>query len=283
MATAQPDDSDETWFSLLGPTGDLTVDLGSTGDLTVDLGATGDLTVDDARLRQLYAYPQDPDRCVVLANFIASLDGGSTVSGTSGGLGGPGDRRLFALLRELADVIVVGAGTAKAENYAGAKMTAFQRQRRQQCGQGEVPPIAVVTRTADLAHDLPVLVNAEVPTMVLTCADAAPGARRRLATAAEVIDCSGDDPGRVDLAIAMSRLADRGLLRVLTEGGPTLLGTFVAQGMLDELCLTCAPMLVGGNAVRLTGGVDLALTRMRPMHVLTDVEGYLYLRYVRVP
>ena len=261
MAAAEPIDSDETWFSLLGP--------------------VSDATVDDARLKRLYAYPDNPDRCVVLANFIASLDGGATVSGTSGGLGGPGDRRLFAILRELADVIVVGAGTAKAENYGGAKMTAVQRQRRQQCGQSEVPPIALVTRTGSLAHNLPVLVNAEVTTLVLTCADAAPGARRRLGTVAEVIDCSGADPGSVDLATAMSRLADRGLLRVLTEGGPTLLGAFIAQGMLDDLCLTCAPMLLGGNAVRITGGIDHALTRMRPVHVLTDVEGYLYLRYTR--
>ena len=102
-----------------------------------------------------------------------------------------------------------------------------------------------------------------------------------MGTVAEVIDCSAADPGSVDLATAMSRLAERGLLRVLTEGGPTLLGAFIAQGMLDDLCLTCAPMLVGGNAVRITGGIDDAPTRMRPVHVLTDVEGYLYLRYTR--
>ena len=266
MAAAELDTSDETWFRVLGPIG--------------DAGADG-ATVDDARLKQLYAFPQDPSECVVLANFIASLDGGATMSGTSGGLGGPGDRRLFAILRELADVIVVGAGTAKAENYAGAKMTAGQRQRRQQCGQSEVPPIALVTRTGALDHDLPVLVNTEVPTLVMTCADAAPNARRRLGTVAEVIDCSGTDPGRVDLATAVSRLADRGLMRVLTEGGPTLLGAFIAQGLLDDLCLTCAPILVGGNAVRITGGIDNAVTRMRPVHVITDVEGYLYLRYTR--
>jgi 5-amino-6-(5-phosphoribosylamino)uracil reductase len=270
MAAAEPGDSDETWFSLLGP-------VDNTGINNTRVGAR----VDDARLKQLYAYPPDPGRCVVLANFIASLDGGATVSGTSGGLGGPGDRRLFAILRELADVIVVGAGTAQAENYAGAKMTAAQRLRRQGRGQSEVPPIAVVTRTGSLAHDLPVLVNTEVPTLILTCADAAGGARRRVGAVAEVIDCSGADPGRVDLATAMSRLAERGLLRVLTEGGPTLLGAFIAQGMLDDLCLTCAPMLVGGNAVRITGGIDDAPTRMRPVHVLTDVEGYLYLRYTR--
>jgi len=261
MPAPGPADTDEAWFHLLDHAG----------------GAA----VDDSRLRELYAYPHDPGRCVVLANFIASLDGGATVSGTSGGLGGPGDRQLFAVLRELADVIVVGAGTARAENYAGAKMTAAQRLRRQGRGQSEVPPIAVVTRTGALAHDLPVLASTEVPTLVLTCADAAPGARRRLGTVAEVIDCSAADPGRVDLATAMARLGDRALLRVLTEGGPTLLGDFIEQGMLDDLCLTCAPMLVGGSAVRITGGTGQAVRRMRPVHVLTDTEGYLYVRYTR--
>ena len=261
MPALGPNDTDGAWFRLLD--------------------IAGDAAVDDSRLRELYAYPHNPGRCVVWANFIASLDGGATVSGTSGGLGGTGDRLLFALLRELADVIVVGAGTARAENYAGAKMTAAQRLRRQHRGQSEVPPIAVVTQTGALAHDLPVLAGTEVPTLVLTCSEAAPETRRRLGTVAEVIDCSGADPGRVDLATAMSRLADRGLLRVLTEGGPALLGAFIDQDMLDDLCLTCAPMLVGGNAVRITGGTGDAPTRMRPVHILTDVEGYLYLRYTR--
>lgn len=239
--------------------------------------------VDDDRLAGLYAYPPEVNRCVVRGNAITSLDGGATTDGTSGGLGGPGDRALFTVQRELADVVVVGAGTARAENYGGARMTAAQRHRRQGRGQGEVPPIAVVTRSGVLEHDLAVLTLSEVPPLVLTCADAAPDARRRLGAAAEVIDCSGADPGGVDLAVLLARLAERRLPRVLTEGGPSLLGAFIARQLLDELCLTSAPVLVGGGAVRIATGSADALTRMRPAHVLSDADGYLYARYVRVP
>ena len=125
------------------------------------------------------------------------------------------------------------------------------------------------------------LTDTEVAPLVLTCAQAAAAARRRLGSAAEVIDCSGADPDAVDLSVALSRLAERGLHRVLTEGGPSLLGTVVAQGLLDELCLTSAPRLVGGAAVRIAGGPGEVLTAMRPAHVLADEEGYLYLRYLR--
>jgi len=251
-----------------------------------DIGAVrftllaGGGAVDDDHLDTLYAYP--PDARVLRANMIASVDGAATMSGKSGGLGGAGDRRLFALQRELADVIVVGAGTARAENYGGARMSIAQRRRRQARGQSEVPPIALVTRSGVLERDLAVLTGSEVRPLVLTCTAAAADARSRVGSAAEVIDCSAADPGRVDLAILLDRLAGRGLLRVLTEGGPSLLGAFIAAGLLDEMCLTSAPMLVGGSAVRIAAGDTDALTRMRRAHVLTDDDGYLYSRYVRV-
>lgn len=240
--------------------------------------------VDDEQLRALYAFPDsaDPGRCVVRGNAITSLDGAATTGGTSGGLGGPGDRALFGLLRELADVIVVGAGTARAENYGGARMSAAQRERRRGRGQSEVPPIAVVTRSGAVGPELPVLAGSEVPPLVLTCAQAVPVATRRLGADVAVLDCSGTDPGRVDLAVALSRLAERGLRRTLTEGGPSLLGAFAGQGLLDEFCVTIAPVLVGGDAVRIVAGDAETLTRMRRSHALADDEGYLYLRYTGI-
>lgn len=106
--------------------------------------------VDDAAVRELYGYPDALSRPLVRGNAVASLDGAATTGGTSGGLGGPGDRWLFAVLREVADVIVVGAGTAREENYGGVRMTAAQRQSRLLRGQPEVPPIALVTRSGQL-------------------------------------------------------------------------------------------------------------------------------------
>lgn len=238
--------------------------------------------VGDDRLYELYAYPEHLDRCLVRGNAIISLDGGAATDGTSGGLGGPGDRRLFRVLRELADVIVVGAGTAHAENYSGAQMTVAQRGNRQRRGQSEVPPIALVTRSGRVDNDWPVLARTEVSPLVLTCDNAAAEASTRLGGAAEVIACSGDDPAEVDPAAVLTALAGRGLRQVLCEGGPTLMGTFVDHGLLDELCLTTAPMLVGGDAPRIAAGSGHVLTAMRREHLLSDADGYLYGRYARV-
>ena len=244
------------------------------------LGA--DVALDDDQICRLYGYPDGPSRCFVRANAISSLDGGATTGGTSGGLGGAGDRMLFALQRELADVIVVGAGTARAENYGGVHMGIAQRERRRARGQTEIPPIALVTRSGLVEHDLSLLTGSEVLPLVLTPTAAIDGARSRVGEAAEVIDCSAADPGQVDLETLLEKLADRGLLRVLTEGGPSLLGAFVAAGLVNEMCLTFAPLLVGGSAPRVAAGGADALTAMRCAHLLTDDAGYLYTRYIRL-
>jgi riboflavin biosynthesis pyrimidine reductase len=241
-----------------------------------------DDAVDVDRLRALYAYPDDPRRCWVRGNAISSLDGGATLDGTSGGLGKDGDRLIFQLLRELADVIVVGAGTARTESYAGAQMNVSQRRRRQDRGQQEVPPIALVTRSGHLDRNLHVLTHTEVLPLVMTCSNAVAAARGQLGSAAEVIDCSGDDASAVDPAIVLTELANRKLYRALLEGGPALMGTFIQQNLVDELCLTLAPTLVGGDAKRIAAGNSHALTSMRRAHLICDADDYVYARYTRV-
>jgi riboflavin biosynthesis pyrimidine reductase len=236
--------------------------------------------LDDGELPRLYAYP-DVDGTWVRANFITSLDGGATADGKSGGMGGTGDRLIFELLRELADVIVVGAGTVRIEGYSGAQLGAAERQRRQARGQGELPPLAIVTKSGRLDRDMAVFTRTEVPPLVLTCAAAAEETRRRLTGLCEVIDCSSGDPGQVDEAALLAVLAARGMRRVLTEGGPTLLGAFIQHDLLDELCLTMAPYVVGGLARRIATGPGQLLTRMSRAHILNDDAGYLYARYVK--
>jgi riboflavin biosynthesis pyrimidine reductase len=244
------------------------------------LGSEIDVGPDE--LPRLYAYPANPSTVWVRANFIASLDGGATVEGLSGALAGPGDRAVFVVLRELADVVVVGAGTVRSEGYSGAQLSVAQRQQRQVRNQSEVPPIAIVTNTGRLDRDLAVFTRTEVPPLVLTCAAAADETRRGLAgLAGEVIDCSGDDHNQVDVAAVVTNLQARGLRRVLTEGGPTLLGAFIEGDLLDELCLTIAPLVVGGLARRIASGPGQLQTRMRRAHVLADDAGYLYTRYVK--
>lgn len=249
-------------------------------DLTAGLTLLGSTRqLDDGDLPNLYAYPSDG--LWVRANFIASIDGGATVGGTTGQLGGPVDRALFSLLRELADVILVGAGTVRIESYSGARPGVAARQRRQARGQSEVPPLAIVTKSGRLERDMPVFTRTEVPPLVLTCAASAEATRRRLGGLAEVVDCSGRDPAVVDEAALLKALTNRDLNRVLTEGGPMLFGSLVERGMLDELCLTIAPCVVGGQARRIATGPGQVQSAMRCAHILSDEDGYLYTRYVR--
>ena len=242
------------------------------------LGSAREL--DDGELPRLYDYP-NRDGTRLRANFIASADGGATADGKTGTLAAPGDRLIFHLLRELADVIAVGAGTVRIEGYSGAHLGVAQRQRRQARGQSEVPQLAIVTKSGRLDHDLGVFTRTEVPPLVVTCTAAAEETRRLLADLCEVLDCSGDDPGKVDEAVLLEDLRARGMRRILTEGGPMLLGAFIQRDMLDELCLTIAPYLVGGLARRIATGPGQVLTRMRCAHILTDDAGYLYTRYVK--
>lgn len=237
--------------------------------------------VGEERIADFYRFPDAPTRCWVRGNMIASVDGGATADGKSGALGAAGDRALFHLMREMADVIVVGAATVRVENYSGAQLGLAARQARQQRGQAEVPPIAVLTRTGNLDHDAKFFHRTEATPLILTSTAAVRDTAERFGGLAHVLDASGADPESVDPARALELLADRGLRRVLTEGGPGILGMFTAADLLDELCLTIAPVLVGGDADRIVTGpghVHLPLTRR---HVLADGQGYLYTRYIR--
>lgn len=259
MSDVDPDVTAETQLTLMG----------------------ADRRVDDAELAGLYAYPEHRQRAWVRANFITSLDGGATTDGTSGGLAGPGDRELFSLLRALADIIIVGAGTIRIEHYGGARPTTAQRQHRRARGQSEVPRLAIVTNSGRLDPAMPVFAQTEVAPLVLTCTAAAEPTRRRLAGVAEVFDCSRNDPGRLDEATAVAAATAGGLHRVLTEGGPAWLGSLIEADLLDELCLTIAPYVVGGRALRAATGPSQVLARMRCARVLADDAGYLYTRYTR--
>jgi riboflavin biosynthesis pyrimidine reductase len=249
-----------------------------------ELGPTGRPieSLDDGRIKDFYAYPDGLQACWVRGNMIASLDGGATDDGKAGGLAGPGDRALFALMRQQADVILVGAGTVRIENYSGAQFSPAQRQARQRRGQAEVPPIAVVTNSGRFDHDAKLFTRTEVPPLILTSSAAAADTRRRLGSLAEVIDASGAHAGGVDCATVLKILADRKLLRVLTEGGPSLLGSLIEDGLLDELCVTVAPLLVGGSAPRVASGLGSVHSVMRRSHLLSDDAGFVYTRYVRI-
>lgn len=239
-------------------------------------------SVDAAELPRLYAYPSNLTTCWVRANMIVSADGGATVDGRAGGLAGSGDRVLFKVLREIADVVLVGAGTVRTENYSGAQLSVASRQARQARGQAEVPPIAVVTASGALEPTSRLFTRTETPPLVFTTTASFIATRERLHGVAEVLDGSTADPIVVDPVAVLAELAKRGLYRVLCEGGPTLLGELVELGLLDELALTVAPLLVGGGAARVVTSRTPTTAELHTEHIVTDAEGYLYLRYARV-
>ncbi|MBB2911773.1 riboflavin biosynthesis pyrimidine reductase [Streptosporangium becharense] len=224
-------------------------------------------------LARLYAYPAGP--CVRI-NMVASADGGSWLDGLSGGLSGRGDRKVFGVLRGLADVVLAGAATVRAEGYGPARPRESWRALR--AGRPAAPPVAVVTRGLDLDLTGPLFTETapEARTIVVTCEAAPPERRAEAARHAEVVLAGGD---RVDPALAVKELAERGLTRVLCEGGPKINAQLAAAGLVDELCLTVSPLLIGGDAARVLDGPS-SHTPLRLAHVLEE-EGFLFLRYVR--
>ena len=226
-----------------------------------------------ADLATAYAYPATTPW--LRANMVASADGAATRSGLTEGLGGPADRRLLSLLRALADVVIVGAATVRAEGYGPVRPREWWGDLRE--GRTPAPPLAIVSRSLDFDFDAPVFTEALTPTIVLTC-DSAPADRLRVCEKrAEVIIAGG---GEVASAAALDALAAKGLVRQLTEGGPRLLSSIVAAGRLDELCLTMSPQLTAGDAARVLNGPAMEPKPLRLGHVLED-DDFVFLRYVR--
>ena len=217
------------------------------------------------------------ERPWVLSNFVAGIDGAISVDGRAGGLSSPEDQVVFRLLRSLADVVLVGAGTFRAERYPPLRASPAERAEREQRGQTPAPALAVVSRSLQLDWDRPSFTDAPERPLVLTCAEADAPARRR---AGEVTDVVVAGEQQVDLAAGLAELRTRGHEVVLCEGGPALLSELLARDLLDELCLTIAP-LVGGDPSRIVADEPRpALTRFSLAQVLT-ANDELYLRYLR--
>lgn len=180
-------------------------------------------------------------------NFVVSLDGAVEVAGRSGPLGGPADRAAFMAMRSVADVVMVGAGTARAENYGPVRLSADVQQRRRARGQAARPPLAVVTARGELAVGARMF-EPDRDVIVFTTERVA-AARTDLAEVAEVVPCG---VGVVDVTEVVSHLHERGLGRILCEGGPTLTRALFEAALVDEMCLTFSPVLAGAGPHRLS-------------------------------
>ncbi|WP_449373540.1 pyrimidine reductase family protein [Arthrobacter psychrolactophilus] len=216
-------------------------------------------------------------------NFISSIDGAATLDGLSGKLGNPWDLRVFSLLRQSADVILVGAATIRAEGYGGELLSAAAQQWRHENWLPRHPPLAIVSGSLNLDPELEVFRDPPVRPLILTLESALAQAPRERVTAlenlAEIVTIGGDvlDPQRL-----LSELAARNFKRIHSEGGPSLLGTFAAAGVVDELNLTLSPLLVGGASGRIAHGPATSeLANSMELRRILKADSMLFLRYVR--
>ncbi|WP_231744905.1 pyrimidine reductase family protein [Mycobacterium sp. IS-1590] len=202
----------------------------------------------------------------VRANMIFSADGAAAFAGRVRALSDPTDQRLLVALRGFADVVLVGAATARAENYGPVKPSAAA---------GNTARIAVVSRSGRLPDSL--LADPAQRPILVTSARAVSENSLERDERWELLVAGADT---VDVGAMVVELRERGLGRVLCEGGPTLLDELVGADLVDEICVTLAPKLAGA---RLPGGGDSPLsapTALRLDHVLNHRD-YLYLKYSR--
>lgn len=214
----------------------------------------------------------------LLVNMVASVDGATAVDGRSGALGGPADKAVFSAIRAVADVILVAAGTARAESYGPPRTPEARQHERRSRGQRPFPRLALVTRSLDLDPTAPLFADAVEAPLIYTTADAPSDRRRALDPVAEVVALGADG---VDLSAVTADLADRGHSVVLAEGGPGLNGQLVAAGLVDEVNVSIAPVLVGGDSARLAHGPNELDPAALTLAHLWVADGVLFARYLR--
>jgi riboflavin biosynthesis pyrimidine reductase len=195
-------------------------------------------------------------RALVRLNMISSADGGSTVSGVSGGLGNKDDHAVFSALRATTDVVLVGMSTINAEHYRPTDESG--------------PEIYVVSGNADTSGN-PELFESGRATLVLP-EDAPPPSSMRIPV------LRAGRGAQVDLALVVAELEGN---VVLTEGGPTLAGAMVSDGLVDQFFLSLAPRVIAGTSARVVHGADADPTMWDLEHGFVDDEGFLFLRYAR--
>jgi 5-amino-6-(5-phosphoribosylamino)uracil reductase len=210
----------------------------------------------------------------MLVNFISSADGGTAIEGKSSSLGDPDDKAVFQALRAVPDVILVGSGTVEAEDYQPVTLDEQRRERRLAAGLTEVPVLAIVSGRLSFHPEARVFSDPEHRPMVITGPRADPVKLALLGDSADVVILEEVTPAAILARLGAAKI-------ILCEGGPTLVGQFVAGHLVDELDLTIAPLLIGGMSARIAHGetahppVEMRLDRQ----LIGDRS--LFMRYLR--
>jgi riboflavin biosynthesis pyrimidine reductase len=211
--------------------------------------------LDRADLVGLYRWPGHHDAVTLRSNFVSTLDGSvQGLDGRSGSINTESDHQIFALHRALADVILVGAGTVRSEHYRAVDLQAWQRSLRSSEGLTRYPTLLVITGSLQLDPNFADPPYEHGPVIVVTRPGHSSEATRPFVDAGSEVLVA---PGSIEPAWMLERLTERGLTRVLCEGGPRVHRDLLAAGLLDELSLTLAPSAVGGAGHRSSAGDPL--------------------------
>lgn len=233
--------------------------------------------VDPDDLPAHYPWPDRGGRAWVRAMMACTLDGAAAGSdGLSDSISSDADGEVFSAVRRFADAVLVGGGTLSAEQYGPLRSSDEDADRREAAGQARAPRLAVVSGSLDLPLADDGFLASPEPPLVLTHADPDPDRLAALRERAEVVQADGDTVG-ADWVV--ERLVERGLWRVVCEGGPSLLADVAAAGLLDEADLSFSPMLVGTEATPDTS--MLTDPRRFTLHHVLTADDFLMSRYVR--
>ncbi len=235
----------------------------------------GETTLKDQLATLDFTEHAHADRPYAVTNFALTLDGRATISGRSGAIGSDTDTAVLVGLRLTVDAVMIGAGTMRAEGYGRPVADPAKRQRREAAGLA-ADPLMIIIGSLDLPWDAPLFTEGEGSVLLITHDDAEPP---ETATQVEV----ERHEGHVDLVAAMRRLrAERGVRALLCEGGPHLHAQLIEAGLVDELFVTHAPKLAGGEGPGLVAGLA---ERVRPLAVrwLLEERGEVYGRYAVEP
>lgn len=214
-----------------------------------------------------------PDRPLVAMNFVATVDGRATIEGRSGPIGSDTDTAMLVGLRTRCDALMVGAGTMRVEQYGRLVSKDETRERRQASGLPPEPLMVLVSGRLDLPWDAPLFTEGgEV--LIFTASEAEPP---ETASSVEVVR----HEGAVNLIEALRFLRqERNVRALLSEGGPHLHGQMQADGLVDDLFLTIAPKLSGGEAPRILEGPLPEVAELELAWLLEE-DGELFARYRR--
>ncbi|HEY2316698.1 MAG TPA: dihydrofolate reductase family protein [Solirubrobacteraceae bacterium] len=215
------------------------------------------------------------DRPYVVCNFVSSADGKATARGRTALLGGEGDRAMFHLLRTQVDAVLAGTGTLAVERYG--PLTRAQRLVDIRVAEGRAPqPLAVViSRSGRIPFDIPLFAAAESRVAVY----APPGVAAPACGAQVSVHALPGVDGEL-AGVLHSLRHDHGVRSLLCEGGPTLFTALLAHDLVDELFLTLAPTIVGGQELGITSDPLAELIKLRLLRAL-EHDGVLFMRYVR--